>query len=207
MPNDITTNTIYRNDGVPGTVASRMEGDRGSQRLMLEFDDGIRLVVPADLVTVDDDGNHRLDVNWTGNAGQRVDEMVIPVIEEQLIIAKEQVVRGKVRVNKFAEEVEQIVDLDTVTENVSVERVAINRLLEDEDLPLPREKDGVLIIPLIEEVQVVITQYMLREEVHISKQRRTTTTPEAVIVRREVVQIEREMPDGTIVTEHIAQSD
>jgi stress response protein YsnF len=94
-----------------------------------------------------------------------------------------------------------------VTENVSVERVAINRLLEDEDLPLPREKDGVLIIPLIEEVQVVITQYMLREEVHISKQRRTTTTPEAVIVRREVVQIEREMPDGTIVTEHIAQSD
>jgi uncharacterized protein (TIGR02271 family) len=199
MTNKLLPGTpITRTDGVTGITVASNDQTIAPGRLALEFEDGSRMIVPASLVTMDDRGAYRLDVDLSGTTAGQVEEVVIPVIEEQWAIAKEQVARGIVRVRKEIEAVEQTIDLDTTSEQISIERVEINRLLDGDDIPMPREEDGVLIIPLIEEVQVVETRLMLREEVHVTRHRTTTSTPEVVMLRREVVHIEREAADGTV---------
>ena len=54
-----------------------------------------------------------------------------------------------------------------------------------------------LIIPMIEEVLVVEKRILLREEIRISKRRTTTSTPQKIELRREVVNIEREELKGS----------
>ncbi|MEZ4517245.1 MAG: YsnF/AvaK domain-containing protein [Chloroflexota bacterium] len=188
--------TVLRGDGVRGVVVSETGNDAGSSRLLLEFEDGVRLMVPSDLLTLDSNGQLHLNADLDHTLTQHIEEMVIPIIEEQLDVTREQVVRGRIQIHKQVEEIEERVDLATTSEDVDVERVAVNRLLDDA-VPAIREENGVLIIPLIEEVQVIETRLMLREEIRISKRRTTTSTPESVILRREVVHIERETPDGT----------
>jgi stress response protein YsnF len=49
----------------------------------------------------------------------------------------------------------------------------------------------VLIIPVVEEILVVEKRLLLREEVRLSKRLTTTSVPQKVTLRREVVDIER----------------
>jgi stress response protein YsnF len=50
----------------------------------------------------------------------------------------------------------------------------------------------VLVIPLVEELLVVEKRLFVREEIRVSKRRTTTSTPQTIDLRREVVDIEHE---------------
>ncbi len=66
-------------------------------------------------------------------------EQVIPVISEKLKVHKRNVETGKgVRVRKTLSEREQIVDQPLVREEVTVERVEINEVIEDSEIPTTR---------------------------------------------------------------------
>jgi uncharacterized protein (TIGR02271 family) len=112
------------------------------------------------------------------------------------------VARGKVRVHKRVETREETVDAGVIREEVVVEHVPVNTFVDV--APEVREQDGVLIIPLTEEVLVVEKRLRLREEVRVSRRRTTTSTPQTVALRREVVEIEREKLDSSDRTEHEA---
>jgi len=75
------------------------------------------------------------------------------------------------------------------SEEVEVERVTINRVVE-ETPPIRREGDT-MIIPLLEEVLVVEKRWVLREEVHVRKLSKEVHTPQEVLLRNEQVEIER----------------
>jgi uncharacterized protein (TIGR02271 family) len=193
---DLKGISVLRDDGISGVIVDNEE----LGRLVIEFDDGTRLVVPHDVLTPQPDGTYYLFLGTPDSSpspdGAGTEEMVIPVIAEELTIEKEKIVRGSVKVHKRIETREEIVDAPVTHEEVVVERVTVNRLIDDA-VPDVRDEDGVLIIPLIEEVLVVEKRFLLREEVRVSKHRKTENSPQTVTLRREVVDIERTDNDGT----------
>lgn len=114
---------------------------------------------------------------------------LIPVIEEQLVIEKRVVESGKVRISKQIREVEETVDVPLLREEVSVERVPVNRVVEER---LPTRYDGdTLIIPVIEEQVFVQKRLVLVEELHVRKQTIETHQPQTVTLLKEEVAVTR----------------
>ncbi|TVQ41921.1 MAG: DUF2382 domain-containing protein [Gloeocapsa sp. DLM2.Bin57] len=182
--------TVIRDDQKTGTVVAQDE--RGY--CVIEFEDNSRIVITPELLIPQEDG--RYFVNITG-----AEELILPVIEEQIIIEKERIPRGIVRVNKRVETREKEIDATTTHEEVIVERVPINKLVENAS-PKVRKERGVLIIPVVEEVAVIEKRLLLVEEVHISKQRTQKTQPHSVMLQREVIEVERTEADGTELSDH-----
>jgi stress response protein YsnF len=84
---------------------------------------------------------------------------------------------------------ETLVDEPLLHDKVAITRVPIQRVV---DGPVPvREEDGTTIISVVEEVLVVEKRWMLREEIHIRKQRVETHQPQRITLRSEEVQVER----------------
>jgi uncharacterized protein (TIGR02271 family) len=118
------------------------------------------------------------------------EEVVLPVIEEEATIQTQAVERGKVQVLKRVETRDTVVNAPITHETVVVEHIPVNQYLED-DVPTAREVDGVLIIPVIEEVLFTEKRLILREEVRVFKQRKVATAPQAITLYREFVTVER----------------
>ena len=113
----------------------------------------------------------------------------IELVEEQLEIGKREVERGRVVVRTRVEERDEVAEIELQQEDVSVERVP--RGVPVEALPAVREEDGVLIIPVVEEQLVVTTRLILKEEIRITRQRRTELAREPVRLRSERADIQR----------------
>lgn len=93
------------------------------------------------------------------------DDLVIPIVEERPVVSKEEVTTGLVRVSTHTEQRVVHVD-DTIRKTVvDVQRVPINQFVEVE--PQSREEDGVLVVPVVEEV--VVKRMFLKEELRITR--------------------------------------
>jgi uncharacterized protein (TIGR02271 family) len=115
--------------------------------------------------------------------------MVIPVIAEEARIRKERRVKGKVRLRKIVHHEEQTIDEPLLKERVSMERVAIDRWVDE--APPIRNEGETLIVPVVEEVLVVEKRLRLREEVRLTWHREEEHEPQHLVVRREEVSVER----------------
>jgi len=108
---------------------------------------------------------------------------------EELDVQKRLVETGKVRITKVVHERETLVDEPLFHDKVAITRVPMQRVV---DGPVPvREENGTTIISIVEEVLVVEKRLMLREEIHIRKQRIETHQPQHITLRSEEVRIER----------------
>ena len=117
------------------------------------------------------------------------EEVVVPVIQEELQIQKQPVETGRVRVTKRVHERDELVDVPIVREEVEIERIPSGRLL---DGPVSMRQDGdTLIIPVVEEVLVVEKRLRLKEELHVRKRQRESQVPQRVRLRQEEAVIER----------------
>jgi uncharacterized protein (TIGR02271 family) len=179
--------SVHRDDGAHGTVVAIEEPGK----VVIEFSDGSRLVISTEKLTLQQDGSYfvPLTANFGGAVGEH--KLTIPVIAEELKVDTLRVARGKVRINKRIETRQELVDASVIREEVVVEHVPVNQFIE-ETVPEAREEGGVLIIPVIEEVLVTEKRLLLREEIRVFKRRTTTSTPQTIELRREVIDIERE---------------
>jgi uncharacterized protein (TIGR02271 family) len=115
--------------------------------------------------------------------------ITIPVIEEEIVVGKEYVDTGKVKISKKISEHQQTIDIPLMQERVSVERVVVNKFV---DTPPEIRHDGdLMIIPVLEEQIVVQKRLVLVEELHVTKQLVETHHSEEVTTRKEDVNIER----------------
>ena len=123
-----------------------------------------------------------------GAAASRDEEVVIPVVEEELQVGKRQVERGGVRINRRVTEspVEETVRLRE--EQVHVERHPVDRPLSDRDGAAFR--DGFLEVKAVSEEPVVRKAAHVVEEVVVGKEvlERTETVQDTV--RRTDVDVE-----------------
>jgi uncharacterized protein (TIGR02271 family) len=127
-----------------------------------------------------------------GNQPQIVDETaktIIPVIEEQLVVDKYIVEKGKVRISKRISEHEEIVDEPLLHEEVKVERIPVNQVVEAP--PKVRQEGETLIIPIVEEQIVVQKRLVLVEELRVRKELVETHQPQTVTLRKEEIEINR----------------
>ena len=114
---------------------------------------------------------------------------VVPVVEERAVVRKRRRITQAVQVRTEVHEREHVVERPATTEEVTVERVPVDRWVE---APLPVRQEGeVTIVPVPEEVVVVETRLKLVEEVHIRRHRVTSTARERVTLRREEASVDR----------------
>ncbi|NVO33553.1 DUF2382 domain-containing protein, partial [Hymenobacter lapidiphilus] len=81
--------------------------------------------------------------------------MVLPVIEEQVLVEREVVESGRLQIRKTVQQIEQPVQVTLQHDEVQIEHVPINQYVAD-DAPLPgsRQEGDVLIVPVLREVVV-----------------------------------------------------
>lgn len=119
---------------------------------------------------------------------------VIPVVEEEVSIERVTENTGdSVRVRVALHEETQYVPVTDVIEELSVERVPVNRFVDHR--AEPREEGAVLIVPVYETVAVVEHRLVLKEEVRIVRHRREIERKEEVVLRKETAIVERRGAD------------
>jgi len=116
-------------------------------------------------------------------------DAVIPLHDESVTVGKQRVERSRVRVTTHVSEREEIVREALEHEEATVTRVPIDR--EIDAPPGIRQEGDVMVIPLVEEVLVVERRLVLREELHIRKNRRTVEIEQPVTLRSEDAVVER----------------
>jgi stress response protein YsnF len=96
--------------------------------------------------------------------------MAVPLAAEELRVSTRENVTGRVRVRTVLDVTKEMVRQELESEHLTVTRVPVDQLIEA--APPIRTEGDVTIIPIVEEILVVETRLVLKEEVHI---RRTST--------------------------------
>jgi stress response protein YsnF len=115
--------------------------------------------------------------------------VTIPVVAEEVIVHARRSKEATVRVSKRVQEDQVVAEGQAVKRTVSIERIPINRFVER---PTGLRQEGdTLIIPVFEEVPVVVMKTKLKEEVRVTTRTVSERRPLPVDVRREQVSVER----------------
>lgn len=118
-----------------------------------------------------------------------MDHDTFPLVTEQLEVDTRTVETGRVHVAKRVVAFEQLVELPLRRDEVSIERVSINRAVARAE-PVRQEGD-VTIVPVYEEVLVVTHQLMLKEELRISRRSTVEVCTQRHTLRREEIEVTR----------------
>jgi uncharacterized protein (TIGR02271 family) len=119
-------------------------------------------------------------------------EASIPLVAENVTLDKRTVETGRVRIRTVVDERLARVAADLERDDVRLERVAVNR--EVSEPPQIREEDGVLIVPILEEVVVVEKRLLLKEELHVHRNRKREHVEEAVRLKAMRAEVQRVPP-------------
>jgi uncharacterized protein (TIGR02271 family) len=186
--------------GVHGTIdttAWPLDGRRAEVPVSLEG--GGQVWVPVQMLIREGEGRYAVPMALAelarrprGEADPPEPPLVLPVLAEALDVQTRRVETGRVRLHKTVHTREVLVDEPLVREEVIIERVPVNRVVEG---PIPVRYEGdTMILSLLEEVLVVETRLLLKEEVHLTTRRTERHAPERVTRRHEDVTIERVDP-------------
>ena len=117
----------------------------------------------------------------------------IPIIKEDVTIAKRTVETAQVRVRSTFDEREQLVSEQLFHQEVDVKRVGVGQVVEA--IPEVREEEDLLVIPIVEERLVVRKELVLVEELHIRRRQSVQQVEEPVTLRKTRVEVERTESD------------
>ena len=115
--------------------------------------------------------------------------IIIPVIQEQIIIEKEVVDTAKVRISKTVSEEKASLNIPLIQESYDVQRTPLKEVLDTP--PGIRYEGETIIVPVMREILIVEKKYELIEEVRLTK--RTTSIPhiQEITLLKEQVHVER----------------
>ena len=187
---------VYGKTGQLGHVALDQQAtDDRQDKLLVTFDSGGQAWVDKDLFVVRDDGDYVLPYTKDQLLAQNIDgdgtvveHIVIPVIEEELNIAKHPR-KTTVRVTKEVIEEEETIDDTGFHERIDIERVPVDRIIQE---PMRVRYEGeTMVIPVMEEVVVVEKRLVLKEEIRVTKSQVPAAKAKPVTLRKERVKIER----------------
>jgi uncharacterized protein (TIGR02271 family) len=125
----------------------------------------------------------------------RQNSLVVPLIEERLDVRKQRRKAGELVVRKDIETRTETVPVDLGYEELSVERVPVNRVLAEGERAEQRQEGDVIIIPVVEEELVVLKRQVVREELRITRHRRVRHENVTDTIRREQLTLE---PSGDL---------
>ena len=124
-------------------------------------------------------------------------DVVIPVIREELQADAVPVVTGGVRVTKRTESHDEIVEQELRKTHVEVKRVQIERIVDGPQAV--RRVGKTLIVPVVSEVLRIEKQWVLTEEIHITETEASETVQSTVTLNSERAQVERIDESGNVI--------
>lgn len=193
----LVSKVVQDKDGRCGTIISAAPHSSSyATQVVVQLESGHKVLVARDALVPQPDDRYYLplrlaELEHAASQPQSNPEelLVIPVIVEELDVQKRLVETGKVRITKVVHEQEALVDEPSWHEEVTVTRVPVQRVV---DGPIPvRHEDDTMIVSIMEEVLVVEKRLLLKEELHIRKQRVETQQPQHITLRSEEALIER----------------
>jgi hypothetical protein len=162
---------VHTTSGRSGYVLRASRFLDRNQSNHVQLDDGTEFDVSSNALHVRPDGSFLLEDGSLNNAP--ADNASAPMPEqlpERIETAESTNGQGAI----------EPVDEPLFVEDVSVERVPINRII---DGPMDTRREGdVTIIPVIEEVFTVQKRLMLREEVRVTRKRTMVREPRRIVV-------------------------
>jgi uncharacterized protein (TIGR02271 family) len=185
---------VVDRDGQSGSAARGQLLDP-SHHALIRLQGGQAVMVEKGLLQMQADGSYMLPLRFADlqQAAERHDQLVVPVVQEEVQVAKRSVESGRVRIIKTVDQREVLVDQPLMHEHAEVERVPINQMV-DEAPPIRYDGDT-MIIPVLEEVVVVEIRLMVREEIRVTRSRTEVHEPQSITLRRENVIVERDNED------------
>jgi uncharacterized protein (TIGR02271 family) len=116
---------------------------------------------------------------------------VIPVVHEVPVVGKRTVQAGRVRIAKTVSEREVVIDEPLLHHEVQIARTAIGRdVSAEQELQSVRYEGETMIVPVLEEVPVLVKRIILTEEIRITRVKREVRNPQTVKLRVEKVSVE-----------------
>jgi len=94
-------------------------------------------------------------------------EKFVPIFVEDVSVAKEKVVTGRVKVTTITNNRDKLIDELLMRERVKIERVPVDRPIAT--IPDIRDDGDTTIIPVVEEVIVVERRLVLKEEIRLRR--------------------------------------
>jgi len=171
-----------------------IERGQPEPQVAIRLNEGREVWLPISLLEVQGDGSYRLPFPFDRlfMAFANVQPTVIKVLQEEVQVGKRVVDSGKgVRVHKTVTERQEKIDVPLMHDELQIERLAIGQIVNTPDLPVTRYEGDTFVVPIIEEVLVVRKQFVLKEEVRITKKQREEHAPQTVVLKSEEVTIER----------------
>lgn len=123
---------------------------------------------------------------------EREGELVVPLCVEELSIARRRVVTGRARIVSTTTEREEQVEVPLIREQVEIERRTVGEQVES--VPSIRQEGETIVIPVMEEQWFLERRLILKEEIRVTRVRRTEVHRERVVTRRHEVEIARLEP-------------
>lgn len=170
----------------------------GTDDLQVTLEDGRHFVAPAELLSQQADGQYflnlslgdlRAQLQFPDSAHATVEEIVVPLVEEELTVGVREVETGRVRVTKVVREQEEAVETWLRRDEVEVTRETVNEHVEAAS-PVEYADDRV-VIPIYEEVVVVEKRLLLKEKLVLTRRQRQAQSVQPVTRRVEEAQVER----------------
>lgn len=131
---------------------------------------------------------------------EKDEDVVIPIIREEVHADAVPVVTGGVRVTKRVESHDEIVEQELRKSRVEVKRVQTNRVVDGPQTA--RRVGNTLIVPVVSEVLRVQKQWVLTEEIHITELQEQETVQNKVTLNREEAEIERLDGAGNVISQN-----
>lgn len=122
---------------------------------------------------------------------------IVPILAEELSVAKEVVETGRVRLNLVTHTREELVDELLTDESAEIEHVAIGKPVDA--MPSVRQEGDTTIVPVVEEEVVVQRRLVLKEEIRIRLVRTTRRHQERVVLRRQEAAVTRNPVEASAV--------
>jgi len=117
------------------------------------------------------------------------EEIIVPVVAEQLHVDAVPVLKGGVRVVKRVVEQEYLIDQELRRDHVEVKRVKVNRVVDGPQQAV--QSGNTTIIPIVEEVLRIERQWVVTEEIHLTRTEETGVHQEKIVLNREEATVER----------------
>ncbi|MGI4829926.1 MAG: YsnF/AvaK domain-containing protein [Janthinobacterium lividum] len=176
-------------------VAVTGELDAAYPSTVLHLASGRSVVLPTELLLAGLQ-QQRSSVNPASVAGiaenptaSAAREQVIPLTEEQILIGKQTVETGTVRLHRSTETFTDSASLPVTRVGWEIERIPIGQLYNQR--PEIRQEGEETIYPLVEERLVATREYFLIEEVRVRRVATTTERTATVELKRDVLTVER----------------
>jgi uncharacterized protein (TIGR02271 family) len=128
-------------------------------------------------------------------------DVVVPVVNEELRADAIPVQTGGVRVTKHVQGHDEILEQELRKGRVEVKRVKTDRVV---DGPQPVQRVGnTLVVPVVSEVLHVEKRWVVTEEIHLTQVEERETVQQTVTVNHEEAEVERLDETGRVVSSSV----